>query len=209
MKTIDDYRAQCRILLGDEAGRRYSDAMIDMGFREALGIYGSYLPRIEEVQTRISAYENNAAVIPWAFPDPMMVLGMRRNSSKDEMLFSLKTQPGKLYVNFHEPVRPSVGEQLQIEMSVPHSIKGLDDANRTTVPDPYMTVMCKGAAGYAMRIRARSVTEVFGKRPEDREALMIQADDLVIEFLNELKQISLVESYNKNPWPVSNLSLSI
>ena len=209
MKTIDDYRAQCRILLGDEAGRRYSDAMIDMGFREALGIYGSYLPRIEEVQVRISAYEKTSAVISRVFPDPMMVRGIRRNSSKDEMLFSLKTQPGKLLVDFHEPVRPSVGELLQIEMSVPHTIKGVDEAGRTTVPDSHLTVMCKGAAGYAMRIRARSVTEVFGKRPEDREALMIQAADLVKEFLNELKQITLMESFNKNPWPVSNLSLSL
>lgn len=207
MKTIDEFRKACRIMLGDEAGRRYSDAMIDMGCREALSLYGSYLPRIEEVQRRILAYENSYAVIPRVCQDLMLVRGIRRSSAKKEMRFSLETQPGKLLIDFHEPVRPAVGELLWIELSVPHSIKGLDDSNRTTLPDPHLTMMCKGAAGYAMQIRARSVTEVFGKRPEDREALMKQAEDLINEFKKELEMITLAESFSKSPWPVSRISL--
>ncbi len=207
MKTIDDYRAQCRILLGDEAGRRYSDAMVDMGFRQALSKYGSYMPGVEEIQGRVLAYENTYAVVPRAYPDHMMVRGVRRNSTKKEMQFSLETQPGKLLFDFHEPVRPAVGELLQIELSVPHSIKGLDESIRTTLPDSHLTMLCKGAAGYAMQIRARSVTEVFGKRPEDREALMTQADDLIKEFINELNLVALNDSFNYSPWPVSRISL--
>ena len=58
-----------------------------------------------------------------------------------------------------------------------------------------------------MQIRARSVTEVFGKRPEDREALMTQADDLIKEFINELNLVALNDSFNYSPWPVSRISL--
>ena len=49
-----------------------------------------------------------------------------------------------------------------------------------------MLTVCGGAAGYAMQIRARSVTEVFGKRPEDTDHLISQGDELIDAFLLDL-----------------------
>ncbi len=49
MRTIEDYRAGCLMLLGDASGRRYTNEMLDMGFREALGVYRAFCPRKETV----------------------------------------------------------------------------------------------------------------------------------------------------------------
>ena len=83
---------------------------------------------------------------------------------------------------------------------LPVWIKGLDDAQQTTAADAHALTIAAGASGYAMQIRARSVTEVFGKRPEDREALMQQADQMIAAFLNQMKEITLTESYRQYPW---------
>ncbi len=100
-----------------------------------------------------------------------------------------------------------VDDVLVMDVPVPHTIKGLGDGKVTTVPDGHALTLCGGAAGYAMRIRARSVTEVFGKRPEDREALSSQANRLIGDFENDLKKISLTASFQQNPWPVSNFRI--
>ena len=36
MKTITDYRAEMLLMLGDTAGRRYSEAQLDSALRQAL-----------------------------------------------------------------------------------------------------------------------------------------------------------------------------
>ena len=83
---------------------------------------------------------------------------------------------------------------------MPHCIRGLDGKTITTVPDRHMRTVCKGAAAAAMKVRARSVTEVFGKRPEDRAALTEQAEALNAEFLKELALLARMKSLQRNPW---------
>ena len=98
------------------------------------------------------------------------------------------------------PSIPEAGTKLQLTLGCPHTIKGLDDAQQTTAADAHALTIAAGASGYAMQIRARSVTEVFGKRPEDREALMQQADQMIAAFLKQMKEITLTESYRQHPW---------
>jgi hypothetical protein len=44
------------------------------------------------------------------------------------------------------------------------------------------------------------VTEVFGKRPEDRAALTEQADALELEFCRDLTRIAKMQSFSRVPW---------
>lgn len=205
MKTVTDFRRDCLVLLGDESGRRYSDSVIDMGFREALPGYGVFFPCIEEIQGRVVRYDDVCAVVPWIPGSGPAVRRVRRVSTGEELHCVMEMRPGELLCEFCDSVQPVVGELLLIEYQGSHTIKGLDDAKLTTIPSVHEYVLIKGAAGYAMRIRARSITEVFGKRPDDRAALMEQAEGLINEFLSELKHISLIKSFSGNPWPISNL----
>ncbi len=128
MKTLSDYRTLTRVLLGDPAGRRYSDETVDMGLLEALSEWGRRLP----------------------------------------------------------------GEW---------TIEDLDGASETTVADEDAVILGKGAAGYSMGIRARSVTEVFGKRPEDTERLFDQADRLRADFESAAADRSRRMAAREDAWP--------
>ncbi len=207
MKTVSDFRADMLTILGDAGGRRYSESMLDMGLTEALADYGGSCPYAEFVQGRITAYENGSAVVQWAFPPSVTPRNVIRKVTNRELKFSLKLREGKLLLTFHEALVPAVGEVLLLELPMPYRIRGLNDASDTTVPDAHALMVCTGAAGYAMRIRARSVTEVFGKRPEDREALAVQADQLIAAYSKNLQKISLIRSFQQDPWPESNFRI--
>lgn len=207
MKTITDFRRDCLVLLGDETGRRFSDAILDMGLREALVSYGQYCPLVETVQGRVVSCENGAAVVPWMFPLSVVPRCVRRKRSDEVLRCGMEVREGKLLLSCYEWNVPDVDEVLEMELPVLHTIKGLDEGKVTTVPDGHDLILCGGAAGYAMRMRARSVTEVFGKRPEDREALSSQANRLIGDFTKALKEISLFVSFQQNPWPAANFRI--
>ncbi len=128
MNTLSDYRTLVLGMLGDPAGRRYSNDMLDLALRQALAEWGTYLPGT------------------W-------------------------------------------------------TVRDLDDAPETAVEDGDSMTLTKGAAAFAMEIRARSVTEVFGKRPEDTERLIEQADGLKKQFETELAGLSFRKSLAEDPWP--------
>ena len=72
------------------------------------------------------------------------------------------------------------------------------------VPREYASIVSRGAAGYALKIRAYAVTEVFGKRPEDREALERQADELITQYLDKLNALAMTGTVNDyDPLPVT------
>ena len=186
MRTIEDYRAGCRIVLGDAAGRRYSDDVIDMGYREALPVYRSFCPRKETITQRIDKVDGISVTLAGYLDPAVQILTVRTESGLWRETGEYRTDQ-KIMLNFYDGQEiPAVGSKLILEVSLPHQIAGLDDAKQTTIPEDREYIIIKGAAGYAMRIRARSVTEVFGKRPEDRAALMDQAENLITEYFSDL-----------------------
>lgn len=198
MKTIEDYRGGCLVLLGDAAGRRYSVPMLDMAFRDALAAYGSFCPRKEPALVTVARVTGTTAEMENVLV-PGDVLTVRNEAG--EWLDHSEYRAGpNLLMTFGEGPVPAAGERLRLEVSVPHRIRGLDDAQQTTVPEGHALTVMKGAAAYALKMRARSVTEVFGKRPEDRAALMEQADAMEQEFQQDLENIARMESFRREPW---------
>jgi hypothetical protein len=185
MKTIAEYRSQTLIILGDTAGRRYSEAQLDQALRQALERLGSYRPARETYKVSIETIEIRDAVINWC-PGPDSEILTVRNSSGEWLGASDYRTAGKTYISIYSGPIPTAGDWLLLEISVPHTISGLDGAGTTTVSESLMTTICTGAAGYAMQIRARSVTEVFGKRPEDTDKLILQSNELLNQFYKDL-----------------------
>lgn len=72
------------------------------------------------------------------------------------------------------------------------------------IPHEYTTEVTQGAAGYALQIRARAITEVFGKRPEDREALEHQGQEMIDRYLSNLDILSRLGTANDyDPLPIT------
>ena len=199
MRAVSDYRADVLTILGDASGRRYTNDMLDMGFREALGVYRAFCPRKETVSQTVQERHGDVVEFP-VFPGPGAELLRVMDGDGYRLCCSVTQLDCRLVLNFYDGNVPAPGARLLLEFSLPHAIRGLDGAQRTTISGDHSLVLCKGAAAAAMRIRARSVTEVFGKRPEDRAALMDQAEELHREFIDGLTNLTLMDSYRGCPW---------
>ena len=186
MKTITDYRSEILITLGDTAGKRYSEAQLDTAVRRALDRLNRARPARETYKVKIAEMETRDAILNWC-PGPDVDILTVRNESGEWLTAAPYWTGGKTYLTIYSGTLPQAGQYLLLECAVPHTISGLDDAVNTTVPESLTGTFCTGAAGYAMQIRARSVTEVFGKRPEDTENLIAQSNTLLAEFCDDLQ----------------------
>ena len=197
-KVLTDYQQDLKVLLGDASGRRYSTDILNMGLREALRIYSQYQPYVLVYTAEVECYEGDLAKISFdqlsdPLPMDMIVLTVQRNAGNYDFLrhaYYRDQETLTIYLQFSETVRPAVGDSLKIRVGLTHKIKGLDSETTTTVPDSMALVLENGAAAAAIRIRQRSVTEVFGKRPEDTEHLNAQANALDRRFYEGLQTIN-------------------
>ena len=185
MKDLDAFRGAMRVFLGDTGERRYTAAALDLALREALAQLDMYVPRVEKVRVTIE----HGFVRPFSAVGEVMCL-RRENGA----LVPFDDEGGFLRIY---PPLPD-GTKLLAELKLPHTIRGLDDETATTVPNALTGTIASGASAFAMRIRVRTVTEIFGKRPEDAENLLAQADDLLKEFIAEMDEFSRRKF--TNPW---------
>ena len=199
MRTIEDYRAGCRIVLGDAAGRRYSDDVIDMGYREALVCFGQYSPAKETIYGTLTSVNARTGILS-GIPGPDTEILSIRTAEGKKLHWTGEWNGQKLYLHFSDRITPGTGDRLQLEIAVPHTIKGLDQAKKTTVSDTNALLLTKGAAASAMVLRAHSVTEIFGKRPEDCDNLIAQSEKLHGSFIQGLKVIALLSGCDQAPW---------
>ena len=198
MKTAADYRNGVLTVLGDPAGRRYLEAQVDMALETALGGLDQYQPNKETVKIKIAAMRGREGVLKWQ-PEAGYDILTIRNEDGSKWYDASDYRTGVwTYLEFYGKDIPSEGEYLLLELTQEHTVQGLN-GERTTVPDELYTVVCSGAAGYAMRIRARSVTEVFGKRPEDTERLIEQAETLISEYHEQLRDRTSRNSHDPLP----------
>ncbi len=201
MKTISDYRSETLVLLGDTAGRRYSETILDTAVRQALDLLRKYLPDKETEAVTAAAREGQEIVLNWCPASTAEILTIR-NAGGTVLTAADYRTGARTYLQFYNtPSVPEVGDTLTIELGLPHRIKGLDGSETTTVPEDLMLTVCTGAAGYALQIRARSVTEVFGKRPEDTERLLSESRYLETQFIAALDFAAFAASVHRDSWP--------
>ena len=185
MKDFDAYCGMMRVFLGDTGERRYTAAALELALSEALAQLDMYAPRIETVKVE----PDHGFVRPFSSVGEVVCL---RRENGVPVPFSDEGGFLRIY-----PRLPA-GTKLTAELRLPHTIRGMENAAVTTVPDALTRTIVSGASAFAMRIRVRTVTEVFGKRPEDAENLLSQAEELLKEFVSEMDEFS--RRVNGNPW---------
>ena len=201
MKTISDYRAETLIILGDTAGRRYSESILDTAIRQALGMLRKYLPNKDTEEVTAAAVSGSEVVLNWCPASTAEILTIR--NAAGEVLTAADYRTGaRTYLQFYNTRSiPGVGDVLSLELGMPHRIKDLDGSETTTVPEDLLLTVCTGAAGYALQIRARSVTEVFGKRPEDTDKQLREGRHLETQFIAAIDFAAFAASLHRDPWP--------
>lgn len=202
MESIESYRSSVRTLCGDLNGRRYSDEMVNMGIRQALKILSGMLPVTDLIPVQVLKRSGNTVEIDFS-PEPGSEIRSVRRADSGKRLNAAQSGRGMhTGLRFFDTAElPGPGDSLLLEIPSQYTIRGLDSASGTAVPERLKLTVCKGAAGFAMEIRARSVTEVFGKRPEDSAALLRQSENLLSEFRQTLMDAAMAESCLQDPWP--------
>lgn len=200
METIAEYRTGVLTVLGDSGGRRYTEAQLDMALRQALSQLDSQVPGREAVKVRIARMNGTEAVLNWLPPDGADILAVKGENGMWYNAADHRVGPNT-FIQFYGKPLPAGGQQLMLELSRGHTIRGLDNGTETTVPAPLGLAVCTGAAGYALRIRASSVAEVFGKRPEDTQRLQEQSDRLLTEYADLLSRAAMHRAFHRDPWP--------
>ncbi|MHC1773504.1 MAG: hypothetical protein AB9907_17550 [Flexilinea sp.] len=201
MNTFADYKAFILAMLGDEKQKRYSDDMLKAGLRMALADYDRFLPMRTEVTVTVNRSNGNQVFLDWYPAFDQTVLGVRRSGTGSARGFFGNTanrflheriSTGSLITLFNQ--RPfAKGEKIILQLSGQHTIENLYEAHDTSVPDGHADTLCRGAAGYAMQIRASAVGEVFGKRIEDYNNLIQQGKLMIGRFLQTLEEISRLQ----------------
>lgn len=201
MNTFEDYKAFVLAILGDEKQKRYGDDMLRTALRMALADYDRYLPRRTEIAVTVSRNDGNRLYLDWVPALDQTILSIRRSGAGSargrfgtavpRFLYE-RISTGSLITLFNqEPV--AKGEKLILQLSGHHTIEALSEASDTSVPDGHADILCQGAAGYAMQIRASAVGEVFGKRIEDYNNLLQQGKLMIGRFLQTLEEISRLQ----------------
>ena len=199
--NIEQYRTQIRLLLGDVNGRRYADDQLDLSLKQALETAAGYLDERSILPGKVYKQLGRTAVINMAPPPGTRILSVRRKDTQESIRAYIRTQHGSIYLDLADnEVMLQLGEAVEIETAKHYTIQGADWPG-DPFPDPLALTLVTGAAGYALLLRARSVTEVFGKRPEDRAALTQQGEDLIRQFVRELDAKADAGFFGRDPWP--------
>ena len=196
-------------LLGDVNQRRYTDATLKLGFRQALQEYDRFFPHLVRKTVPVISVDKQIIRIGYGFGEAMNVAALQLPDGKITKEFLTTSYPGGSEITLsgrqRNPFAP--GGSITLLSVTTNTLTGIDDATQTTIYDHHVLSLITGAAAYAMRIRERSVMEVFGKRPEDTISLSAEAERLMREYQKDLNRLSLEAGGTGSPFPTEGWTL--
>lgn len=195
----DFYFRYMRSFLGDDGGRRFTETNLEMGLRAALQYLDSAAPARIEKRAVVKRVYNRAVLISLFIGTTGRIIEVWDQNKRLIPFVEADRSPNGIELIIEEYYSIKAGDLLTVKITCPHMIDGLN-GDFTTVPDDLNLALSQGAAGHALEVRARSVTEVFGKRPEDTEKLLAQAAALKQAFKEFVAGIPKFE----NPLPAGN-----
>ena len=193
MQTIETFQPLIRSLAGDPNGKRYDDAMLQLAMRTAMREYDAILPNLHEVSLPLSVAHGRTLMLDWQPESHQRLAAIRWTDAIGRLVtpaFQLSLTGSGCQIETDTPVPLSADSRITLLIQQPHTLSGLDGELTTTLPGRDTLLLAEGAAGHAMRIRAASVTEVFGKRPEDAASLLRQAQTMLDSFRISLTGLS-------------------
>lgn len=187
MSDWDTLKTRILKLLGDSAGARYSDAMLEQAALQAIRLYSSTLPQLclLEIEVPEPADEVTledavglSAVISacWYTAD---------NSRPVPAAFTWSWSGGIAYLRFTQVQ----SGRLRLVYSASHTLSGLLDAASTTVPPVHHGLLAWTAAGYAMQLRADFVREAYGAKSSEAKAIAAAADKMILHSKQQLDSL--------------------
>ena len=102
-------------------------------------------------------------------------------------------------LHFFGDVIPQAGETLQVTYAAVNTIEGLDNAVSTTLPAVCEPALVNGAAACASALRAASLLEAYGSRPEESARLLETSRTGMEQFNHMLDGLKMLQEFGYPP----------
>ncbi len=176
MTKLTSLAGRVRLLVNDPGKMRFSDDLLTSAIRQALEQVNLRLPQvlISEYTVAASGREQALTGLPGClFLVRLVVPGLDINHELEpDEQFSYTLTDGIPTLHFAGSFIPQAGMVLQVHFAAAHTLEGLDEAESTSLPESCEPALVNGAAGYAYALRAASLAETYGTRPEDAARLL-------------------------------------
>jgi len=176
------------LILGDAAGDRFGEDLLECAIRQALTRVDERLPLVRTSALVISTPGRDQTLE--GLEKPLYLVKVMRltgtDGSEEEIrggyTYTLNGSTGNLHfcgVDF-----PTVGETLRITYAAANTLSGLEDAETTSLPESAASALEMLSAGMACLLRAAAVVESYGARTGE-SARMVEQSRLWMELANQ------------------------
>lgn len=181
-----------RMLGGSVDAATWSQSMLDEAVRQSLRAYSLHGPAYEvDLTVEVSGHEQDLSAIA-----DLLAIECVAYPWYDGLLIEDQAvrwrRVGAFTVRL-DGVRPTLGETLRVRYRRTHAIEDLEGALTTTVVDAHRATIAAGAAGYAIALRLRQISENPAlplAAARDLDALRLRFDAIFVEELDRLTGVS-------------------
>jgi hypothetical protein len=203
---IDLTTIKTRVLqvLEDPAGKRFDDAALEEGMRQALSLLNEHLPNIAVLTFTVSSGGREQTLV--GLGSCMYLISIQvnpddayRHEVEPGNSYTYRFQDGNPILRFLERNAPQTGDVIRVTYAAPHTLSGLDGAAVTTLPTACATALVNGTAGQACLLRASLLCEAYGTRPSETTRLLELSRVLMANFEHSLSQYKTLQEFGFPP----------
>jgi hypothetical protein len=203
MTKLTDLENRIKVLLGDEAGTRFSATLLGEAVHLSLDALAQHLPLICSSE---ASMESSGRDLLLTLPGCLYLihLGIKRGTQatremEPEGEFTYQFEGEQIHLHFSGSKLPKAGDALYITYAQGYSLEGLDGAVESTLPADQESLLVCGAAGQACLLRAAGLTERYGSRPEEVTRLISMGQLRLEEFNQSLNGLKVLQEFGFPP----------
>jgi hypothetical protein len=193
-----------RQLLNDAEKKRFPDDLLTCAIRQALELIDVRLPQTITAQVTVETSGRDQTLGDLNGCLYLVSISYPFSSSTGRELepgthFAYRMNAGVPNLHFHDDIIPQAGEVLLITYAAPNTIEGLDDTAATTLPLACEAALVNGAAACACSLRAASLLEAYGSRPEESARLLETSRVGMEQFNHMLDGLKMLQEFGYPP----------
>jgi len=204
MTELTSLAARLRQNLNDPDEKRYSEGMLTCAIRQALELIDLQLPQtaVTDVIVEIGGRDQPLNDLTGCLYLVRLVLSAAASGSRElepETHFSYQMNAGIPTLHFFGEYIPQRGAAFQVHYAAANTIEGLDDSVSTSLPAICEPALVNGAVSQAYSLRAASLMETYGSRPEEAARLLEASRAAREHFEQMLTGLKVLQEFGYPP----------
>ena len=211
MTTLAVYRSQALDLLGDAAGERYTNAVLDAAIRQVLAEYNASSPYMDEAEHTIVVTSRSQPLTGLAGASINLISIVQvfypyttgQDSPTELNGWYEYSDSGTPSLNCSQLV-PQTGEKFLIRYARGHTLKDFAGETDTTIPPGHQAFFLAGIAALAVYVRIAQTTEMHKSDPKQIKDLHILSNLLRKQWDTFIIRIRAASARRDGPLPSDN-----